>query len=99
MYRKRNKDKLQTRRWEQENCQMTDVVQFPKPKRVVTRERNATENPAKSGNDPVTSANGDMLVTRGDPFCSVLWGLRRNLEPLCGSGVAQNRFTSIDEVV
>ena len=77
---------------------MTDVVQFPKPKRVVTRERNATENPAKSGNDPVTSANGDMLVTRGDPFCSVLWGLRRNLEPLCGSGVAQNRFTS-DEVV
>jgi hypothetical protein len=63
-----------------------------------TRERSATENPAKSGNDPVTSANGDMLVTRGDAFCSVLWALRRNLEPLCESRVAQNRSTS-DEVV
>jgi hypothetical protein len=39
-----------------------------------------------------------MLVTRGDAFCSVLWGLRRNLEPLCESRVAQNRSTS-DEVV
>src|SRR5216684_2667823 len=62
------------------------------------RERSATDNPAESGNDPVTSANSDTLVTRGDAFCSVLWGLRRNLEPLCELRVAQNRFTS-DEVV
>ena len=62
------------------------------------RERSATDNPAKSGNDPVTSANSDTLVTRGDAFCSVLWARRCNLEPLCESRAAQNRFTS-DEVV
>src|SRR5258708_33039396 len=59
-----------------------------------TRERIATENPAKSGNDPVTAANGDMLVSRGDAFCSVLWGLRRSLEAPCDSRVAQSRSTS-----
>jgi hypothetical protein len=44
------------------------------------RERSATENPAKSGNDPVTSANSDTLVTRGDAFCSVFRPLRCDVE-------------------
>src|SRR5260370_42578712 len=45
-------------------------------------ERSATEKSSEVRNDPVTSANSNTLVTRGDAFCSVLWASRCNLEPL-----------------
>jgi hypothetical protein len=53
------------------------------------RKRSATENPAKSGNNPVTSANSDTLVTRGDAFRSVSCAVRCNLAPLWESRAAQ----------
>src|SRR5467141_3469477 len=62
------------------------------------RERSATDNPAKSGNNPVTSANSATLVTRGDAFCSYYGRGGATSHRFANRGAAQNRFTS-DEVV